>query len=137
MMNTMRLIQLYGLTVYEFRMHWRRRALLIISLALLLMLVVSMLILGDSMRQANGIDPELFRRVATATVLFSTWAPFGSSLAVVLPIMVADTIPLDRQYGVGELLDSFPLPYWVYLTGKLLGVWAAVLAGLGAIMVLS
>jgi hypothetical protein len=38
---------------------------------------------------------------------------------------------------VRELLDSSPLPYWVYLTGKLLGVWASVLSGLGAIMVLS
>ena len=51
--------------------------------------------------------------------------------------MVADTIPLDRQYGVRDTLDSLPLSQGVYILGKLLGTWAAVLVGMLVIMVLT
>jgi hypothetical protein len=135
-MNTTMWTQLYGMTVYEFRMHWRRRALLVITMAMSLLVIISILLLGDSLRQPISIDPELYRSAVTATVIFSTWAPIGVSLAVILPILVADTIPLDRQYGVRDLLDSFPMSHGVYLIGKLLGVWAAVLVGMGAVMIL-
>jgi len=136
-MNSLIWTQLRGMTVYEFRMHWRRRGLVVITLAIILMLGFSMVILGDSMRQANSIDPELYRRAVTATIIFSTWAPIGVSLAIILPIIVADTIPLDKQYGVRDLLDSIPMVSGVYLIGKLLGVWVSVLVGLGAVMLLS
>jgi ABC-type transport system involved in multi-copper enzyme maturation permease subunit len=136
-MNTLLWKQLWGITAYEFRMHWRRRSLLVITLAMSLLVIVSILLLGDSLRQSTQIDPELYWRAVTATVIFSTWAPIGISLAVILPILVADTIPLDRQYGVRDLLDSFPISRGVYLTGKLLGVWASVLVGMGAVMVLA
>jgi hypothetical protein len=136
-MNSILWAQLRGMAWYEFRMHWRRRGLLVITLAMTVMLGFSMIVLSDGIRHPDNIAPELYRQVLTATIIFSTWAPIGITLAVVLPVMVADTIPLDRQHGMRDLLDSTPLSPGVYLMGKLLGVWASVLAGMGAVMVLS
>lgn len=136
-MNAVVWSQLRGMVIYEFKMHWRRRALLIVTLAITVMLLFTMVILGDILRESNSVDPELARRAISATIVFSTWAPIGVSLALILPIMVADTIPLDTQYRVRNTLDSLPLSRPVYVAGKLLGVWAAVLAGMFAIMVAS
>src|SRR5688572_27685105 len=108
-MNGIEWLQLRGMLVYEFKMHWRRRALLIVTLAITVMLLFTMAVLAQSLREANDLDPELARRAISATIVFSTWAPIGVSLAVILPIMVADTIPLDTQYRVRDTLDSLPV----------------------------
>jgi hypothetical protein len=136
-MTALQIAQLRGMIKYEFRMHWRRRALLIVSLAVTVMILFEMLILSSSLQMPEGLDREAARRAISATIVFSTWAPIGVSLALILPIMVADTIPLDQQYRVRDTLDSLPLPRWVYLVGKLLGTWAAVLVGMFAIMLLT
>ncbi len=136
-MNRMAIAQLRGITSYEFRMHWRRRALLAVTLGMLVMLVFNIAVLGSSLSMADGLDPAVRQQAVSATIIFSTWAPMGVSLAFILPVIIADTIPLDRQYGVRDLLDSMPLSGGIYLTGKLLGTWAAVLAGMIVIMIAS
>jgi hypothetical protein len=136
-MNAIQVAQLRGMMVYEFRMHWRRRALIVVTLALTVMLLFMMAVLAASLHEASGLDPEIKRRAISATIIFSTWAPIGVCLALILPIMVADTIPLDQQYGVRDTLGSLPLTHTVYIGGKLLGVWAAVLVGMFGIMVLT
>lgn len=47
----------------------------------------------------------------------------------ILPLL-SDTIPLDRQYKVRELLDSAPLHRSIYLGGKVLSVWVGLLIGI-------
>jgi hypothetical protein len=50
---------------------------------------------------------------------------------LMVPPLVADTIPKDRQLGVSELLDSLPLSLGVYLAGKLFSLWLNLLLSLG------
>lgn len=42
----------------------------------------------------------------------------------------AETIPLDRQHHVRELLETTPLTKSAYLAGKVVGLWATLLIGL-------
>jgi hypothetical protein len=45
-------------------------------------------------------------------------------------VLCAETLPLDRQLGAREWLQSLPLGNALYLLGKLLGVWVMVIGGL-------
>jgi hypothetical protein len=57
----------------------------------------------------------------------------GSSL---LPLLIgitpifADTIPLDRQHRIRELLETKPLTKTTYLAGKVLGLWISLVVGM-------
>jgi hypothetical protein len=57
-------------------------------------------------------------------------------LILLLPLVAAEAIPQDRHYGVRDLLDSLALGRGIYLAGKVLSVWAAVLIGLVAVAIL-
>ena len=140
-MKTAEVAQLWGMMVYEFKMHWRRRALLIIVLAIFFMTTVSVLLIGGNLPVALNLpgasaNGSASQQVMNFAVVFITWAPIGVTLAFVLPIAVADTIPLDRQRGVSELLNSLPLSPATYLTGKLFGMWSACVIGISAILLL-
>jgi hypothetical protein len=117
------------MTAYEFRMQWRRRSLVVLVIALAVMVVVSILLMGNRNNQALQS-----RDAITFTVVFATWAPTGIALAFILPVLLADTIPLDHQYGASELLNSLPLPQPIYLIGKVLGACAASLCGIGTVL---
>lgn len=52
------------------------------------------------------------------------------TLGVSLPLLLGDTIPLDRQFKVRELLDALPISCALYLGGKLLSVWISVIVSL-------
>lgn len=52
------------------------------------------------------------------------------ALLIALMPMLAETIPLDKQVKVRELLDTTPLARALYLGGKVLGVWAGLIIGL-------
>ena len=43
---------------------------------------------------------------------------------IALTLFLAETIPLDRQFKVRELIDALPISRAMYLGGKVLGVWA-------------
>lgn len=138
----MALPQLIGMARYEFIMHWRRRSLLVITLAIIAVTVVATFIVGGSGAErllapvlANvNAQPD---RLTTFIVVFMGWAPVAVVMAFLLPIVLADTIPLDRDAGVRELMDSLPLRPLIYLTGKLIGAWAATLAAVIVTMVVT
>jgi len=44
-------------------------------------------------------------------------------IVLLLPLMVAEIIPLDRQYRVREVIDATPISESLYVAGKLLSVW--------------
>lgn len=129
--------QLRGMIWYEFRMHWRRRTLAVLLLAFMAITIVSVLILSSSLTQMGVTADETFRPYISAYAVLAAWMPLSVGLALVLPVMVADTIPLDRQYHVRDLLDSLPVPRAVYLAGKLFGLWAVLLASLTAALTIT
>ena len=51
-------------------------------------------------------------------------------IVLLLPLTLSELIPLDRQYGVRELLNALPLTANLYLAGKLLSVWPLLFIGL-------
>lgn len=121
------LAQLLGIALYEIRIHWRSRTLLVIFLALAVLMVVSMLIY-----QTNTVPVVLDTSNAVAALIS---APLLVTLAMLLPIAIADTIPRDSAYGVRELLETLPVPPAVYLAGKVVGLWLSALIGLVVLMV--
>jgi hypothetical protein len=57
-------------------------------------------------------------------------------LIILLLLMSAETFPLDKVYQVRELLDTAPLGKATYIIGKLGGLWAGLLLGLIASMLI-
>jgi hypothetical protein len=102
---------------YELRMQWRRRGLLVITLALLVTTAAPALIIRNDLSESGDYSPLM---------VWLVWASLGSVLAFVLPLIFADTLPRDHQLHTRQLIDSKPLPFSTYLTGKLLGVLASV-----------
>jgi hypothetical protein len=134
------LIQLSAIIYYEVLLHWRRRALPIITLATLALPVVGIFMARESVGElsrswnnaAGGALANWALKLVTANLMQMTWAPLALVLLVFLPPIIADTFARDHQLKVSEVLEALPLPASRYLAGKLLGAWASVLAGLGA-----
>ncbi len=128
---TLTIHQLGGMIRYEMILLWRRRGLLVVTLA---MLVISALILASSKSRIEETRQQLLQaalpaddilKLLTLSLLPTYWAAMFVTLMLTYPVMLVDTIPIDRQTSVRELLDTVPLTNATYLTGKLLGVWAA------------
>ena len=127
-----------GIARYEFKRHWRRKALIVIMLSLTLIVGLSILLSSDLETLANFSDVEQQNvdKAVSLTVALVTWIPMSVLLIFVLPVAVADTIPLDTQYRVKDILFSTQLTPATYLAGKLMGLWLATLAGLSVVMVI-
>ncbi len=137
---TLTICQLGAMIRYEMILVWRRRGLLIITLAIL---AITTLVLVSSKSQMEngrqqlvqaGLTAEDVREKTTLGLLPTYWGVLFTILLITLPIVLVDTIPIDRQTGVRELLDTMPLSNATYLTGKLLGVWAAALSAIVVVM---
>jgi hypothetical protein len=74
---------------------------------------------------------EVAKADITAAMLPVMWLGVFLIAVVMIPLVVADTIPKDQQVGVRELLDTLPLSPATYLAGKLFSLWFSLLAGLG------
>lgn len=127
--------QMTGMMKYEFKMHWRRRALWVITLTMLVIVGVAAVLGGteiggliDKLAETGGLSDTA--QVRLFTILFATWVGVAALLSFIFPIVVADTIPIDQQLQVRELLNSLPIHSSIYLLGKLLGVWLATFAGM-------
>ena len=129
--------QMLAMAGVEFQLHWRRRALLVITLSLLVLPTLSAVFVRGELAASGGTATALGpigRDSTTVAIVYGTWGALYVVLAVLLPPVVAEAIPRDRQLGVRELLDSLPLTAGAYLAGKLLGAWLALAAALGAAM---
>lgn len=68
---------------------------------------------------------------ANATLKIATVLTLVTALLIImLLLMSAETIPLDKHYQVSELLNTLPVGRATYLGGKLLAVWVGLLLGL-------
>lgn len=138
------LAQVGSIVRAELRLQWRRRAMLVLMLTILVFpILVAFVIGGDvntaaqSLIEAGIITPEEAReRVANAVAPF-TFAPIYLAMIMMVPPIAAELIPKDRQLGVSELLESTPLSIPVYLAGKVLGFWVSSLIGLVSVMLIS
>lgn len=125
------LYQIAAVARTEFRVQWRRRALLVMTLAMLVVSGIATLLLYNevSLRDKIAMDND----VSTSTVVSLTLIPMGAVLALVMPFVMADVVPKDCQLGVRELLDTTPLPSNVYLAGKVLGALLSVFSSVTVI----
>jgi hypothetical protein len=119
---------------YEFLLQWRRRSLSVILLTIVALPVLGAVTLGGQALAgvaASGLAPERMRELVMQQMVFAVWGVAFGFLTLLVPVVVAETIPKDRHYGVRELLDSLPLSPGLYRVGKLVSVWVVVFAGLG------
>lgn len=137
----MRVMQLWGMARYEMLMQWRRGALRVIIVMFILAPLLAMILVLASAQQldmsatqwSEFYKPE-FRFTAMAIFIVLPLAPL---VFIALPVLVADSIPLDQQLGTRDLFNGLALERRVYLFGKVLGVWGGLLLTFGlAIVVL-
>lgn len=119
----------------EFRIQWRRRALLVMTLAMLVVSGIATLLLYNEVSLRDKIAME--NGVSTSSVVSLTLIPMGAVLGMVMPFVMADVVPKDRQIGVRELLDATPLQPNVYLAGKVLGALLSVFSSLTTIFIIT
>lgn len=128
----------------EFRMQWRRRTVLVILAALLLVPLLYTVTFAPSLDElselglsAASLTDEQRAQQQTSALMSFTWSLAYILVALALPVAVAETIPKDRQIGAAEVLGSLPMSNIVYLTGKLISVWVVALASLAIMIVLN
>ncbi|MBK8020532.1 MAG: ABC transporter permease subunit [Chloroflexi bacterium] len=146
--------QILTMARYEVLMAFRRRSLVILLILFLVSLtffanvssetnqtsVIALPGEGDTtarLEDLNQLPPEAIPEWMRGVDLNLWYRSGGVSTAMIAGAMIMaiaivmfsnESIPLDRQYKVRELLDALPLPRTSYLAGKLLGVWAGLLA---------
>lgn len=137
--------QLGGIVRYEALIQWRRRGVLVLMVVLAATLILVELSLGRMGRTLNAelmaeeglvATPEIIRAQGTVGMYYAWWVTMLLIILAVPPIL-ADTIPRDRQAGVGELVRSLPVGHGIRLSGKLLAGWAGLAGGLACVMALS
>ena len=137
-MSMVQLSQVGGIAYYEFRMLWRERGLLVITLAVVAMVLLASLIASTEIvgQSTSSLEILLQGQLNIAQlVVFMTWSPVGATLALIAPVFMADIIPKDQQIGVRELLDTLPISRGIYLVGKLLGAWLALFSSLAIVVI--
>jgi hypothetical protein len=131
--------QILAISQNEFRAQWRRRGMLVLTLGMMALPVAgafllrsNLFIISTDWVTSGAMTPAEARRQIAQIIIPTIWAPLYVVLALILPILTADSVVRDRQAGSpsgwGELLDSLPLRKGTFLLGKLSGMYASVLA---------
>ncbi len=128
------LAQIAAIARYEYLMQWRRRALIVITLAMLLVAAVPTIVLRNELYTEADFADAL-GKISTTTIVSFIFIPVGAVLAMVVPFIMGDVIPKDNQLGVRDVLFSTPLSAGPYLLGKLLGSWLSIGAGVVAVII--
>jgi pimeloyl-ACP methyl ester carboxylesterase len=124
--------QVIGAAWYESKLHWRRRGFKVLALTIILCASTLILIMGTDVMQFLPTLPPLDTlppdQAQIALGLVSATLIPGLIVLVmtmVLPLLVADIVPMDSQRKIDDLLNSLPQSAPVYLGAKVLGVWIA------------
>lgn len=134
--------QLGAMFRYEFLIYWRRRtvvAVLIPFLALSLLFAWTLrdvLIVHQQAWLAAGMPFDEIQRQLSTIILPAIWPVLHVFLLIIIPIVVADAIPRDRQIGVRDLLDTTPLSTGTYVFGKVLSTFLTLLIGVSVTLIL-
>jgi hypothetical protein len=122
--------QLAGIARYELRLQWRRGGLAVLMAGLVALLLLTTVLFARFSRQREFYSGDAPQPRMSQSTMSGTWLAAVLILTLFLPILAAETLPLDRQHGVRELLDSLPVRPGLHLAGRLLGLWAGVLGSL-------
>ena len=122
------LAQIRGMIYYEMLIHWRRGWLRVAIVTFIVVPSLLMLAIKDGLPGVpnSGLSRGYSVRAATDLAIFVTLGVLPMIL-ITLPVLVAETIPLDHYFGVGDILRALPLRHTTYLTGKVLGVWVGII----------
>ena len=136
------IVQLGGMIRYEFIRNWRRKGLPMMMLIWLVSVVWgATLFTGPTFFQPGAeltAGSALIRKVGVTLNILIASGGISSIFAIfTLSILAAEIMPIDRQLGVMEWFNTLPLGPALYLTGKLLGLWTAIISGLLTIGILS
>jgi hypothetical protein len=132
---------------YEMLMAWRRRSLPILWILLLVGVVFFTLLIEGVNRDAPIMDDVVSRNVvdpnapewAQGLDIVLTTHTIGLINIVIagmifftvgVTLLMAEMIPLDRQFKMRELLDTLPLSRAGYLGGKVLSAWVGLALGM-------
>lgn len=131
-----RMAQLWTIVRYESLMSWRRGSLRAILISILLLPQLFHIIaclfgslLDEAVVASLADRPEVLLMAGTNAALVSNTTTM-IMIVLMLPLMVTEIIPLDRQHRVRELIDALPITKSLYVAGKLLSIWPAILIGL-------
>lgn len=114
--------RLIGMIWYEIMLHYRRRGLVTLTVAVAILLALLIPGMPLLLPPPDENMPEWVWLLSPGQMLASVTM---AAIVIALPALLADTIPLDRRQGMRELLKSLPLSDGVYLAGKVLGVLGA------------
>jgi ABC-type transport system involved in multi-copper enzyme maturation permease subunit len=133
------MIQVLGMIRYEMLMAWRRGSTRMILFVMLALPVATFIYTSDMW--LKGIEcmcgPDGEPLPTELVTLMETYATLSATifvipiLTLIVPVMISDTIPLDRHYGTNQILNSLPLTPASYLLGKLGGALGSVFGALG------
>ncbi len=137
-----KLAQLGAMIRYELLMSWRRGTLRAVLLSILVfpqMFYLLNHVFGsvDGPTAVNlAMWPEAVRLMGTDDAILGHITTLVM-IILLLPLMLAELVPLDRQYRVREIVDTLPITRNVYLAGKLLSVWPVIAIGMALSALLS
>ena len=135
MTANVKLAQLGAMLRYELLMSWRRGTLRAVLLSLLVfpqMFYLINYVFGSAHLPTTvnlAMWPEAVRLMATDDAIMGNITTLAM-IILLLPLMLAELIPLDRQYRVREIVDTLPITRNIYLAGKLLSVWPVIAIGM-------
>lgn len=108
---------------YEFQMHWRRRALIVITLSLVVLNLLMVYVSRDALMEGTW---TLSAGSVLPDIVPFLWIVVYIVILIFIGPMTADSISIDRQHGMSELLSSLPLPRSIYLVGKIAGMFSSI-----------
>jgi ABC-type transport system involved in multi-copper enzyme maturation permease subunit len=131
------LYQIGAIIRYEFLMQWRRVALPALGIAVMVPAVLGAFLSQNKISRyrtalaTGALSLETITANITAEMMIITWLGTCLVIILMLPVVVADTIPKDQHLGVQDVLASLPLGPGCYLIGKVLSLWLGLALGLG------
>jgi hypothetical protein len=115
--------QLIAIIKYELIMQWRRRGLLVLFAASVTGSLGIVLLMGTGASSPQvSVDMRMYLFVIIA----------GNIIAAGIPVLAAESIPLDRVYHMDDTIYSLPMSRLTYLLGKFLSVELLVAVGMAA-----
>lgn len=118
--------QFWAVTRTELIIQWRQRSLLFGALPCLAIGIWFILGIRASQSQPGSIILDEAQLAASGVIGVAYIIHIFSLL--MYPILLAETLPKDRQWGLEDLTRSWPLPPSTYLAGKLFAAFLTVTA---------
>lgn len=131
-------VALRAVALTELRMAWRRGSLRSIVIMMLVLPYLFYLV-TPGIEDVKALDlslyPETARLVYTSAAI-SMHTFIYIVILWILPLLLSEVIPLDRQHKMDEVLRTLPVPRGHYLGAKMLAYWAIVFVSLTLVTVL-